>query len=287
VKLPDGVNDASLVAAVQHPKLGRILFFDPTDELVPFGQLNGALQENYGLLVGPDGGELYQLPKLATSLNGVARSAVVVLDAEGNMSGSFAERRIGDTAAEARARMKYVAKDADRAKVIEGFVTQSLPNFSLTKAAMTNLQDTSLPFVLNYSLAVARYAKTAGELLLVRPRLVGIKSSGLLETKEARQLPVIFEGPRKDTDSFEIKLPPGYVVDDLPPPVDLEYSFGSYHSKTEVAGGTLKYTRTFEIKELSVPLSKMEDLKKFYRAIGGDERNTAVLKPAVAAATAN
>jgi len=287
VKLPDGVNDASLVAAVQHPKLGRILFFDPTDELVPFGQLNGALQENYGLLVGPDGGELYQLPKLATSLNGVARSAVVVLDAEGNMSGSFAERRIGDTAAEARARMKYVAKDADRAKVIEGFVTQSLPNFSLTKAAMTNLQDTSLPFVLNYSLAVARYAKTAGELLLVRPRLVGIKSSGLLETKEARQLPVIFEGPRKDTDSFEIKLPPGYVVDDLPPPVDLEYSFGSYHSKTEVAGGTLKYTRTFEIKELSVPLSKMEDLKKFYRTIGGDERNTAVLKPAVAAATAN
>ncbi len=43
-------------------------------------------------------------------------------------------------------------------------------------------------------------------------------------------------------------------------------------------GKTLKYTRTFEIKELSVPVSKVDELKKFYREIGNDERSTAVLK---------
>src|SRR2546430_7627391 len=80
--------------------------------------------------------------------------------------------------------------------------------------------------------------------------------------------------------SFEIALPAGYEVDDLPPPVNADYSFASYHSKTEVNGNTLKYTRTFEVKELSVPLSKVEDLKKLYRIIASDERNTAVLKPA-------
>jgi hypothetical protein len=68
-------------------------------------------------------------------------------------------------------------------------------------------------------------------------------------------------------------------VDDLPPPVNADYSFASYHSKAEVTGKTLKYTRTFEIKELSVPVSKAEELKTFYRTIGNDERNTAVLKP--------
>jgi uncharacterized membrane protein len=40
------------------------------------------------------------------------------------------------------------------------------------------------------------------------------------------------------------------------------------------------YTRTFEVKELSVPVNKSDDLKKFYRIIAGDERNTLVLKPA-------
>ena len=68
-------------------------------------------------------------------------------------------------------------------------------------------------------------------------------------------------------------------MDDLPPPVDVDLGLASYHSKTESAGNVLKYTRTFEIKELSVPLSKTDELRKFYRIIVSDERNTAVLKP--------
>jgi hypothetical protein len=80
--------------------------------------------------------------------------------------------------------------------------------------------------------------------------------------------------------SFEITLPPGYEVDDVPPPVDAEFSFASYHSRTETRGNVLLYTRTFEVKELSVPVSKAEELKRLYRIIAADERNTAVLKPA-------
>jgi len=113
----------------------------------------------------------------------------------------------------------------------------------------------------------------------VRPRVLGSNSSDLLETKEPRKYPVEFDGPSRDTDTFEIALPAGYEVDDLPPPVDADYGFASYHSKTEVTGNMLKYTRTFEVKELSVPLNKVEELKKLYRLIAGDERNTAVLKP--------
>ena len=42
VRLPDGLSDPSLMAVWQHPKLGKILFFDPTDELTPFGHLSGS-----------------------------------------------------------------------------------------------------------------------------------------------------------------------------------------------------------------------------------------------------
>jgi hypothetical protein len=35
----------------------------------------------------------------------------------------------------------------------------------------------------------------------------------------------------------------------------------------------------FELKELSIPVNRAEDLRKFYRTIAGDERNTVVLKP--------
>ena len=39
IKLPADVADNSLVATMVHPKLGKLLFFDPTDEMTPFGQL--------------------------------------------------------------------------------------------------------------------------------------------------------------------------------------------------------------------------------------------------------
>ena len=37
IQLPEGLNDPALVATIQHPKLGKLLFFDPTNELIPFG----------------------------------------------------------------------------------------------------------------------------------------------------------------------------------------------------------------------------------------------------------
>ncbi len=280
VQLPESVKDNSLVAIVEHPKLGRLLIFDPTDEYTPFGQLRGELQANHGLLVTPDGGELLKLPQLPVTRSGVQRTAKLKLSPNGTLSGDFVETRHGDSGLWQRMTLKSVTKEADKIKPIETMLSHSLSTFQITKASVLNLNLTDQPFGYQYSLVAENYAKNAGNLLLVRPRVLGTKSSDLLETKEPRKYPVEFDGPSRDTDTFEIALPAGYEVDDLPPPVDADYGFASYHSKTEVNGNMLKYTRSFEVKELSVPLNKVEELKKLYRIIAGDERNTAVLKPA-------
>ena len=279
IRLPDGVSDNSLIATMQHPKLGRLLFFDPTDELTPFGDLRGPLQSNYGLLVTPDGGELVPLPQLAVSTSGITRSAKLTLDERGTLHGDVHEVRVGDAASHQRGALRSAEKDSDRIKPIETLMASSVGAYQLMHATVTNLKLNSLPFEADWTFVAPAYGKTAGNLLLVRPRVVGTKARDILESKESRKYPVEVYGPSRDTDTFEIAMPPGYEVDDLPPPVNADYSFASYHSKTEVSGNTLKYTRTFEVKELSVPLSKVDDLKKFYRIIAGDERSTAVLKP--------
>jgi hypothetical protein len=280
IKLPDDVVDPSLVAVMQHPKLGRLLFFDPTDELTPFGSLYGALQANYALLVTPDGGELTELPQLPAATTGIRRTAKLTLTPAGTLTGDVKEIRFGDYAWSQRYALKSATKEADKIKPIETLLARSLATYRLTNASIANLEQTDLPFVFNYSLVAENYAKSAGGLLLVRPRVVGNKSSDLLETKEPRQYAVVFDGPSQDTDTFEITMPAGYEVDDLPQPVNADYSFASYHSKAEVTGNVLRYTRTFEMKDPSVPLEKVNDLKMLYRIIASDERNTAVLKPA-------
>jgi transglutaminase-like putative cysteine protease len=276
--LPADPETATLQARITHPKLGKILFFDPTDAFTPLGRLSGALQANFGMLVTPEGGELLELPQLPVDTNGIERTAKMTLDDKGTLRGDVHEVRLGDRAAAQRHELRSTTQDTDRIRPVEAVAGASFSTFQILKATVANLRVADRPFEWYYTLEAENFAKTAGDLLLVRPRVLGSKSSALLETKEPRQYPVEFAGPERDTDVFEISLPPGYEMEELPPPVNVDDDFASYHSKTEIVGRALRYTRTFEIKELSVPVSKAGQLKDFYRIIAGDERNSAVLK---------
>jgi len=278
IKLPDNVADPSLVATIQHPRLGSLLYLDPTNELTPFGEIGGYLQANYGLLVTTDGGELVELPKQPSAMNSIQRSAKLTLDSLGTLTGEVNETRVGDRAWTERWRLRSVNKSSDQIKPIEDLLAGSLSLFTITKATVDNLHQTDKPFGFHYTFQAPNYAKNAGDLLLVRPRVLGVKTSGILETKDPRKFAIEFEGPSRDTDTFEIAIPSGYVVDDVPPAIDADYSFASYHAKTVVTGNTIHYSRTLEVKELSVPVAHADELKKFYRIIAGDERNTVVLK---------
>jgi hypothetical protein len=284
IKVPEGIADSVVPASFVHPTLGRLLFFDPTDTLTPFGFIRGQLQANYAMLVTPDGGELVRLPQLAPTKSGIRRTAKLSLDSYGNLTGDFVEWRTGDSASHQRYQLRSVTKSEDRIKPIESLVSHSLGSFAITKASVSNIDDNSQPFGYNYSVVARSYAKPAGNLLLVRPRVVGEYASGILEEKEARKYPIEMDTSAQYTDSFEIALPSGYEVDDLPAPVDIDNSFVSYHSKTELKGNVLHYSRIYEVKQVTIPVDQMETLRKFYRIVAGDERSTAVLKPSSAQA---
>src|SRR5262249_39022676 len=158
--------------------------------------LRGPLQANYALLVRESGGELVELPKLATSLNGVQRTAQMILSPTGVLTGDVREVRTGDNAAAHREMLRTASRDADKIKPVEWMLAHSLATFRITKATVTNGKQTDQPFQYDYSLVAENYAKSAGNLLLVRPRIVGSKSSDLLETKEPRRFPVEFDGPK-------------------------------------------------------------------------------------------
>jgi transglutaminase-like putative cysteine protease len=278
IRLPENVTSPTLVSTMRYPKLGTLLFFDPTNEITPFGEIGGYLQANYGLLVTPDGGELVELPRQPSAMNSIQRTGRLTLDPSGTLKGEVVETRVGDSAWAERARLRTVTKTSDQVKPIEDLLASSLSLFTINKATIENLHQIDQPFGFHYSFEAQNYAKNAGGLLLVRPRVLGVKTSGILETKEPRKFPIEFDGPSRDTDTFEIAIPAGYVVDDLPPAVDADYSFASYHAKTEVKDNLIHYTRTLEVKELTVPVARADELKKFYRMIAGDERNTVVLK---------
>ena len=277
IPLPSDVQDTELLAIVAHPRYGRLLLFDPTSTLTPLGYLPSFEQSNYGMLAAADGGELIRMPLLPASANRLGRSARLTLSPNGSITGSVEEFRQGALAETGR-RQLLAAQGADRAKVIESFLGSFLRGFTLTKASVGNLDAYDKMFVLDYEFVAPSYAQSAGDLLLVRPRVLGAKVSTILEEKE-RKYGIEFETATQQTDSFELTVPPGYVPDELPPPLKIDYDFASYSSKVEmISGNILRYTRSYAVKDVMIPPARLGDLKKFFHQILADEANTAVFK---------
>ncbi len=277
IPLPADVPADGLSAVVDTKRFGKMLIFDPTSEYTPFGYLPYYEQENYILISTPQGGELVHLPLADPATNKFVRTAKLELHPDGSLSGTVDETSYGWMATSRRERL-LSSTSTDRTKQLEAFLGSFLRGFHLTKASAENVEKVGEPLTLHYEFTADSYAKTAGDLLVVRARVIGEKGSDVAEGDVARKLPVQFQDTSLETDDFEIKIPAGYTVDDLPRPTKTETEFGSYISQTQVAGGTIHYTRTFQRKQVLVPLEKMDELRKFNRQIAGDERASVVLK---------
>jgi hypothetical protein len=276
IRLPDDVDQGGLFAILHHPKYGKLLFFDPTDPYTPLGYIPYFEQDNYGLLVAPNGGELISMPLLPPPTNRLMRTAELSLSPTGELTGEVNEILWGGPATLDRARL-LEAEPAKRAKFFEDFLGRQLSNFHLSSATVGNLELYDQSLVLHYKFAVQDYAKVAGNLLIVRPRVLGLKASGV-DLRADRKYPVEFTEATLQSDDFTIKLPPGFVADDLPDPADVKSEYGSYKAKIEVANGALHYQRTYELKEVIVPTKNLPELRSFFRVIVADEHADAVLR---------
>jgi hypothetical protein len=209
------------------------------------------------------------------SLDSASASSALLLP---SLRGEVAETYLGDLAVKQRRRLRSARIDVDVIKPVESRLTNSLADFEITKATVSNRSSLERPLEWRYTLAARAYAKTAGDLLLLRPRVIGVyRDSFLEESEKPRQFPIEFDVPGLYTDVFEIGIPDGYVVQEIPAHVERDLGFISYRSKTEVVGGTVRYTRTYEIREVSVPAAQASALKQLYRDIEADERMSAVL----------
>ena len=251
------------------------LIFDPTSRYTPFGELSSHLQGNYALVELEGGGELVRLPLLPPEHNQLLRTGNFILQPDGQLTGEVQEQRGGSLAYHMRDTL-LSSTELDRTRYLEHMVGRHQKGFTLKESKLEHLEDISQDLVVRYTITADRYAQNSGPLLLLRPRVLGQKSISLQWNK--RKYPVDLSDSTRQMDSFEIKLPDGYVVDDLPDPVEIDVGFASYNSKYESAGNVLRYTREYVVRDPYVPLDKIADLKRFEERVSQDEFASAVLK---------
>ena len=279
IVLPAEVPQARLWSVEKDAQRGYLLYFDPTDTLVPLGLLPESLQMNHGLVVLETGGELRALPLMPPVLNKLLRNEKLVLLSSGAIQGTVTEVRTGAMATDLRARLLGVTA-ADRNKVLESFLGTFVGSSTLQSFHVENLENPDESLVVQYTFEASGYGKVAGDLLLIRPRVLGEKGGGVFESRSGvqRKYPVEFSSTSLQSDLVEISLPAGYAVDEIPTPIDLNASFGAYHSRCEVKGAILSYIRSYEINALRVPADHWDEFLALNSRIAADERTNAVLK---------
>jgi hypothetical protein len=278
VALPEASYAKPLAAMFEHSRLGHLLIFDPTNEFVPFGQIPHYEQDNYGLLVGEQGGELIHMPLSPPESNGISRTAKLKLLPDGTLQGDIEETYVGFNAMLGRQFFQNES-ESERKKIIERLIGSSLGNFQLDHYELVNANDIDQDLIIRFKFSAAHYAKNAGSMLLVRPRVLG-ELAGPWDSNKPRHYAYNFRAPFLDRDSVEIALPEGFQVDELPEPAKASFPFAQYSSKTENSGSLIKYTREYKMTAIQVSMDQMDQLKKLFGQINLDEKNMAVLKKA-------
>jgi hypothetical protein len=275
IEMPSGYSDPDLRAVVTAHTGRRYLIFDPTDTYTPIGLIRPELQGSYGVLVAAKDSQIIGLPILAADASTMNRAASFSLDADGTLKGKVVETRSGENASHYR--YLYNAEtEKEQREYMEHRLQRDLASFTLDSASAQNTHDMSKSVVVNFSLTASRYAKPAGDLLLVRPRVLGTNAERFND--KPRRYPIDMGETGTWRDTIDVAVPAGYVVDDMPEPVSVDVGFASYKSEVKAADGVLHYSREYKVNELALGPEKYADVRKLMGAIASDENNSAVLK---------
>ena len=275
IEIPSGYSDPDLRAVVTAHTGRRYLIFDPTDTYTPIGLIRPQLQGSYGVLVAGKDSQIIELPILTPDASTMDRAASFSLDADGTLKGKVIETRSSETASHYR--YLYNAEtEKEQREYMEHRLQRDLASFTLDSASAQNTHDMSKNVVINFSLTANRYAKPAGDLLLVRPRVIGTNAEHFND--KPRKYPINLGETGTWKDNIDVVLPAGYVVDDMPGPVSVDVGFASYKSEVKAGDGVLHYSREYQVKELDLMPDRYPDVRKLMGAIASDENNSAVLK---------
>jgi hypothetical protein len=275
IEIPTDVQDPRLQATVKSNDGKRYLIFDPTNERTPVGNLPSYLQGGYGTLAAGSSSQIIALPVLSPEANGTVRKGEFTLSLDGTLTGSVDTSHSGPEGAELRLILKD-SDDKERRESLETEISQDLPGVVLNSFQFVQPAALDKPLEVHYKFTAGQYAHQAGPLLLVRPRVVG--SHVLPFNDKPRTVAIDLSATGLWHDTYDITLPPGYIVDEMPDPVDVDVDFASYHSTITSKDNLLHYEREYVVRQIEIPPDQAASFRKLESAILTDEKGTAVLK---------
>jgi hypothetical protein len=258
---------------------GGYTFLDPTAELAPFGDIDGDLQGELGLLVRPDGhGERITLPQAPPGANVEANHLVGQIDTDGAFAGRFTERVSGSSQYRLRQSLTSVGtlSSDQRDRMARSLANTVFDGASGDSLVLFDGRDLEAEPKISLSVQAPRAAtRSGGEYILTLP-LPTYKVSPIiqeLESRPARRYPLdaarVF-GPATADWVVELTVPAGWRAK-LPPGDTATSAFGSYAATYTQEGQTVRIERRLAGARGIEPPERVRELIAWLKQIAADD----------------
>lgn len=271
VKISDATDSSAIVT---HPKLGRLLMFDATDPYTPLGDFPEEQQGSLALIDHKDTDALLRMPVLPADMSKLERNIDVVLSPIGTIAGTINEKTTGQSAAQERARLKGLSA-TDYNSFIERWISRGASGAKATKIAPAD-NHTEGKFNLDVEFSAAAYAQLMQDKLMVfKPAIIGRLDR--LSFNEGKRMNPFMMDAVSYTENVKIRLPQGFIVDEMPEPTKLDTPFGKYDASYQVSGEYLIFSRSLKLHRTTVPADKYDTIKSFFGRVHTAEQSPVVL----------
>lgn len=259
---------------ITHEKLGRLLIFDATDPFTQLGDLPDHEQGSLALVVAGSEGKLLQMPNLPPEFNRLERTAEAQLLPDGSLQGAIREQAFGQTASSYRARNRRLSASQFQTEM-EEWLARRVTGAKLSKIAPAD-RISEGRFDLDMEFSAGSYAQIMqGRLMVFKPAFVG-RLDQLTVIEGKRVHPVLLDASAY-AETIKVKLPDGFIVDEMPEGEKLETPFGKYVITYEVKEGFLLMNRSLTINKSTLSADKYEALKDFFAQVRAAEQSPVVL----------
>ncbi len=271
IKISDETQAPSVAV---HPKLGRLLMFDPTDPYTPLGDLPEDEQGSYALIDHPETEELLMMPVIGGDGNRLDRTVEATLHPDGSIDGKVSELTVGQSARRERSRLKNLSR-TDYDSSIHGWINRGVAG-AVTSNIVPKDDQSAGKFNLDVNFKAGSYAQLMqGKLMVFKPAVIGrLERLGFAEGK--RMNPYHIDA-MSYSEKIRIKLPAGFEVDEIPDSVNLAADFGKYSAAYNIEGEYLVFSRSLKLERTSVPSAKYTTVTDFFGRVHNAEKAPVVL----------
>jgi hypothetical protein len=157
----------------------------------------------------------------------------------------------------------------------ESWLTSRVTGAKLVKFTPTD-RSSEGRFDLDMEFSAASYAQLMqGRLMIFKPAFVGRLDQFTLN--EGKRIHPIMLDSSAYAETIRVKLPEGFIVDEMPEADKLETAFGKYLVSYELKDGFLLLNRSLVVNRMTVPAAQYDSVKSFFANVRSAEVSPVVL----------